>query len=73
MKSQSPSYKYQLEGKDYHGVDCECGDCNLNGHSYGVGIYWAEAEEPCEVIYRSSEEAAIQAAEQILKKKKEKI
>lgn len=24
---------------DEHGIGCECGDCNNNGKSYGVGIY----------------------------------
>jgi hypothetical protein len=52
---------------DRHGVGCDCGLCNANGHSYGVAIFplnrrLAEEADPLIRIYAASEDAAFHNA-----------
>jgi len=46
------------DGADRHDPGCDCGSCNANGKSYGVGIYEVGDDEPLVRIYRASEESA---------------
>jgi len=63
-----------LDDVDRHDMPCDCGLCDMNGKSFGVGIYkWTkphEETEPDDVsddllerIYACSEEAAFHNAE----------
>lgn len=58
---------------DRHGAGCSCGKCNSQGKSFGVAIF-KEGEQdngdPIERVYGPSEEAAMDAAKTVAKKKK---
>ena len=53
----------QLDDIDRHGEECDCGSCDMNGKSYGVGIYELHgSDEVIERVYAGSEGSAIHNA-----------
>lgn len=62
------------DDQDHHGSGCECGLCNANGKSYGVGIHQSTSHgiivgEVFERVYGPSEEAAMHNARQVCEEK----
>ncbi len=62
-----------LDDQDHHGAGCNCGLCNSNGKSYGVGIFPSSSDgavigEVLERVYGPSEEAAMHNAKMVCKK-----
>jgi len=63
-----------VDDMDHHGEGCDCGLCNSNGKSYGVGIFpkkatrtATEASDPLDRVYGPSEDAALSNARQVCK------
>jgi len=59
-----------LDDIDRHGDGCECGLCDVNGKSYGVGIFPAGGDnaDPAERIYAASETSAMHNARMLCEK-----
>ena len=58
-------------GKDFHGAGCACGQCNANGHAYGIAVFPADtdpddlsATDPIDVLYGPSESAVERLAQE---------
>jgi hypothetical protein len=51
---------YRMDDIDRHGAGCDCGDCDMNGKSYGASVY--DVNDPhgdCLYrIYRADESTA---------------
>ncbi len=59
-----PRVRLLFDDIDRHGSGCGCGLCDVNGRSYGVGIFPAETPglDPVDRVYACSEASALHNA-----------
>lgn len=57
-----------LDDRDRHELPCECGRCNSQGTSYGVGVYASNDQQgdPLDRVYGPSEVAAFHNARRLV-------